>query len=130
MGRKKKDDLTRGLKKYLKVISDIEAEKGVVRVKEIADRLGVSMSSVSTSLKKLSSMGFIDYEKHFFVKFTFKGKSLADKFHYNSKILYRFFVEVLKIDDVTAKKQSDEICIDVFDIIVQRIETYLKNSLW
>ncbi|MFN4245144.1 MAG: metal-dependent transcriptional regulator [Brevinematia bacterium] len=130
MGRKSKDNLTRGLKKYLKVIFDIESEKGVVRVKDIADRLGISMSSVSTSLKKLSNMGYVDYEKHFFVKFTFKGKTLADKFHYNFTILSRFFIEVLKIDEATARKQSDDICVDVFDIVVQRIETYLKNSLW
>lgn len=130
MPRKKDDNLTRGLKKYLKVISDIELEKGIVRVKDIADRLNVSMSSVSTSLKKLSKMGYVDYEKHFFVKFTFKGKMIADKFHTNATILYRFFVNVLKIDEATAKLQADEICIDMLDIIIQRIENYLKNSLW
>lgn len=130
MGRKKDEGITRGLKKYLKVISDIEAEKGIVRVKEIADRLGVSMSSVSTSLKKLSSMGYLDYEKHFFVKFTVKGKSLADKFHYNSKTIYMFLVDVLKVDEETAKLQADEICIDMFDKVIERMETYIKNNLW
>lgn len=130
MPRKKENSLTRGLKKYLKVISDIELEKGVVRVKDIASRLNVSMSSVSASLKKLAKMGYIDYEKHFFVKFTFKGKMIADKFHTNATILYRFFVNVLKIDEATAKLQADEICIDVFDVVVQRIESYLKNNLW
>lgn len=129
MPRKVEDQLTRGLKKYLKVISDIEVEKGVVRVKEIADRLGVSMSSVSTSLKKLSNLGYIDYEKHFFVRFTFKGKALADKFHYNSTLLYRFFVDVLKVDEKTAKLQADEISVDVFDDVIQKLELYLNTRV-
>ncbi|MCX8029638.1 MAG: metal-dependent transcriptional regulator [Brevinematales bacterium] len=129
MAKKVNEELTRSLKKYLKVISDIELERGIVRVKEIAKRMNVSMSSVSTSLKKLTNLGYIDYEKHFFVKFTFKGKALADKFHYNSTILYRFLIDVLKVDENTARIQADEICVDIIDDVMSKLEEYLNTRI-
>jgi len=122
-------EITRGLKKYLKVILDIENSKGIVRVKDISTKLGISMASVSSTLKKLKDMGYIDYEKYDFVRFTLKGKELADKFYYNFSILYRFFVEVLKVDSDTAMRQADEICIDMLDEVINKMENYLMSNL-
>ncbi|MEN2997821.1 MAG: metal-dependent transcriptional regulator [Brevinematia bacterium] len=130
MSRKKDGEISRGLKKYLKAISEIEAEKGIVRVSDIANKLNVSMSSVSSSLRKLSSMGYVNYEKHFFVRFTVKGKSLADRLHYNFTILYRFLVDILKVDEATARQQADEICTDTYDVVVQKIDHYLRSNPW
>jgi DtxR family Mn-dependent transcriptional regulator len=122
-------EITRGLKKYLKVILDIENSKGIVRVKDISTKLGISMASVSSTLKKLKDMGYIDYEKYDFVRFTLKGKKLADKFYYNFSILYRFLVEVLKVDSDAAMRQADEICIDVLDEVINKMENYLMSNL-
>jgi DtxR family Mn-dependent transcriptional regulator len=122
-------EITRGLKKYLKVILDIENSKGIVRVKDISTKLGISMASVSSTLKKLKDMGYIDYEKYDFVRFNLKGKELADKFYYNFSVLYRFFVEVLKVDSDTAMRQADEICIDVLDEVINKMENYLISNL-
>lgn len=121
------EELTRTLKRYLKVISDIESEKGVVRIRDISKKLGVSMSSVATSLKRLHKLGYVSYEKHSFVKFTVKGKMIADKLDYNSKVLYRFFVDVLKVDSEIAHKQVYAICVDVFDEVIQKIEGFLNR---
>ncbi len=121
-------EITRGLKKYLKVILDIENSKGIVRVKDISTKLGISMASVSSALKKLRDMGYIDYEKYDFVRFTLKGKELADKFYYNFSVLYRFFVEVLKVDNDTALKQAEEICVDMLDNVINKMEDYLLNN--
>ncbi|MGC8964195.1 MAG: metal-dependent transcriptional regulator [Brevinematia bacterium] len=120
-------ELTRTLKRYLKVIFDIESEKGIVRVKDISDRLSISMSSVSSSLKKLHELGYISYEKRAFVKFTVKGRVVADKLDYNSKVLFRFLVDVLKVDRDIAVKQSDIICVDIFDEVLRSIERFMSK---
>ncbi|MGB9622143.1 MAG: metal-dependent transcriptional regulator [Brevinematia bacterium] len=120
-------ELTRTLKRYLKVIFDIESEKGIVRVKDISDRLSISMSSVSSSLKKLHELGYISYEKRTFVKFTVKGRVVADKLDYNSKVLFRFLVDVLKVDRDIAVKQSDIICVDIFDEVLRSIERFMSK---
>ncbi|MGC8766085.1 MAG: metal-dependent transcriptional regulator [Brevinematia bacterium] len=120
-------ELTRTLKRYLKVIFDIESEKGIVRVKDISDRLSISMSSVSSSLRKLHELGYISYEKRTFVKFTVKGRVVADKLDYNSKVLFRFLVDVLKVDRDIAVKQSDIICVDIFDEVLRSIERFMSK---
>jgi DtxR family Mn-dependent transcriptional regulator len=126
---RKSGEITRILKKYLKVILDIENSKGIVRVKDISSQLGVSMASVSSMLKKLNEMGYINYEKYDFVRFTIKGKGLADKFYYNFNVIYKFLVNVLEVDKDTALKQSDEICIDVSDEVINKMENYMLRNL-
>lgn len=126
--RKKRENnrrlkITKGLKKYLRIMSEIETENGRIRVKDIANRLGVSMPSVSASLKKLSRMGYIEYEKYLSVRLTPEGKAIADRLRHNEGVLYRFFVDVLKVDAKTAKTQANEVCDDILDPIIQKIET-------
>ena len=62
--------LTSAMEDYLEAIYHLEQERRIARVRDIADRLGVKMSSVSSALKSLGSRGFIRYDPHQFITLT------------------------------------------------------------
>lgn len=55
--------LTSVMEDYLETIFNLEIDKKVVRVKDIAGRLKVKMPSVTSMLKTLSERGLVNYEK-------------------------------------------------------------------
>ncbi|MEA1901135.1 MAG: metal-dependent transcriptional regulator [Thermodesulfobacteriota bacterium] len=75
---KNKDDiskkpLTPAMEDYLEAIFNLGKEKRVVRVKDIAKRLGVKMPTVTSMLNTLSKRELIDYEKYEYLELTKKG---------------------------------------------------------
>jgi DtxR family Mn-dependent transcriptional regulator len=72
--------LTSAMEDYLEAIYHLEQERRIARVRDIAERLGVKMSSVSSALKSLGSRGH--------------------------EILKRFLARVLKIDDSAAEDNA------------------------
>lgn len=58
-----KKSLTPAMEDYLEAIFDLDKEKRVVRVKEIARRMNVKMPSVSSILNTLNYRGLVIYDK-------------------------------------------------------------------
>ena len=67
--------LTPAMENYLEAIFNLGKEKRVVRVKDIAKRLGVKMPTVTNMLKTLSGRGLIEYEKYEYLELTKNGWS-------------------------------------------------------
>jgi len=65
------------MENYLEAIFNLAKEKRVVRVRDIAKRLGVKMPTVSNMLKTLSDKGLIDYEKYEYLELTGKGSGIG-----------------------------------------------------
>ena len=65
--------LTSAMEDYLEVIYHLEQESRIARVRDIAKRLGVKMSSVSSALKILGTRDLIRYDPHQFITLTDKG---------------------------------------------------------
>ncbi|NCC25592.1 MAG: metal-dependent transcriptional regulator [Deltaproteobacteria bacterium] len=98
--------LTSTMEDYLEAIYDIGNEKRVVRVKDIAEKLGVRMPTVTSMLKTLDSRGLIEYEKYGYIDLTSKGESVGQDIHRKHEILFRFLTGILKIDPVTADEEA------------------------
>jgi DtxR family Mn-dependent transcriptional regulator len=95
---KQRKPLTSVMEDYLEAIFDLGREKRVVRVKDIAKRLGVKMPTVTSMLKNLSQRGLVNYEKYEYVELTQKGASVGREMRRRHETLRRFLTEILKID--------------------------------
>ncbi len=89
---------------YLEAISNLAAEKGVARAKEIADLLGVQRASVTGALRTLRDNGMIHYTPYSNVTLTEQGRREAGKIVRRHQILQRFFREILNVNDTTAEE--------------------------
>jgi DtxR family Mn-dependent transcriptional regulator len=92
---------------YLEAIFDLDQEKKVVRVKDIARRLDVKMPTVTSMLKTLSKRGLVHYEKYEYVELTRDGSAVGQEMRRRHGILYRFLTNILKID---ARVADEEAC--------------------
>ena len=98
--------LTSVMEDYLEAIFDLDKEKKVVRVKDIAKRLDVKMPTVTSMLKNLSKRRLVHYEKYEYVELTDKGSEVGGEVHRKHMILRRFLTDVLNIDLNTADKEA------------------------
>lgn len=91
---------------YIEVICDIERENRVARVKDIADRRGVSSSSVSIILNQLRKKNLIEHEHYSHVTLTEKGRKLASMLERRHQAIKNFFIDVLGLSEEVAEKDA------------------------
>jgi DtxR family Mn-dependent transcriptional regulator len=93
-----KNPITPTMEDYLEAIFNLAKEKRIVRVRDIAKRLGVKMPTVTSMLKTLSDKGLIDYEKYEYLELTGKGSDVGNNIDQTHQIFRRFLTDILKID--------------------------------
>ena len=91
---------------YIEVIRDLENENKVARVKDIADRRGVSRSSVSIILNQLLKKDLIAHEQYGHVSLSQKGRRLANDLERRHQAIKEFLVKVLGVSDENAEKDA------------------------
>ena len=99
--------LSASLEDYLEAIADLSQEEGHAHSKEIAQRLGVKMPSVTEALRQLVDMGYIIYNVHYPVQLTATGKTVAMEILTRHRVLTRFFIEILGL---SPDKAADTAC--------------------
>ena len=97
---------TRAMEDYLEAIFNLGKEKRMVRVKDIAKRLGVRMPTVTSMLKALNERKFIDYEKYEYIEITDKGASVGEEIHRRHRVLRSFLTDILNINPETADEEA------------------------
>jgi len=98
--------ITESMENYLGVILDLQEKNTVARAGDSADRLGVQRGSVTGLLKKLKSLGMINYRPYSFITLIPKGKRLARDVAHRHATLKDFLVNVLRIDPETAEQTA------------------------
>lgn len=98
--------LTRSLEDYLEAIYLLQKEVGKVRVKDLANRLSVKLSSVSEAVGRLSELGLVEHELYGSISLTEDGIERAKHVYHRHMVLLKFFCEVLGIDREEAEKDS------------------------
>jgi DtxR family Mn-dependent transcriptional regulator len=111
---------------YLKVIHGLIEENKVARVKDIADRLGVTKSSVSGALKSLSDKKLIDYDPYSFVTLTPKGERVASELLNKYRILTDFLVNVLSVPEEVAEENACRMEHVVDNFVLERLVQFLR----
>ncbi|MBC2711826.1 MAG: metal-dependent transcriptional regulator [Desulfosarcina sp.] len=98
--------LTSVMEDYLEAIYDLDKEKRVVRVKDIAKRMDVKMPTVSSMLKTLNGRGLVYYEKYEYVELTKEGAAVGKEMRRRHEVLFKFLTEILKIEFKTADEEA------------------------
>jgi DtxR family Mn-dependent transcriptional regulator len=91
---------------YLQAVASLKRDKGYARVGDIADRLGVSKSGVTSMLRSLAGRGLVDHERYGCVELTDSGRSLAHRTEANRHLLTVFFRDVLGVSEDVALEDA------------------------
>jgi DtxR family transcriptional regulator, Mn-dependent transcriptional regulator len=98
--------LTASQEDYLEAIYHISAEKSAAKPKDVARKLGVRPSSVTTALRNLAAMGVINYAPYDLVTLTPLGREVAEEIVYRHDSLKNFLVKVLGVDSGEADEAA------------------------
>jgi len=98
--------LTPNMEMYLKTIYEIGGDGAPPRVKAIADRLGVTMPSVSGAVDTLQHRGLVQHDPYGAVRLTRKGTRVARDVKERNDLLYRFLLDVLQLPEAIASRDA------------------------
>ncbi len=97
------EELTSNMEDYLEVILNLQEERKVARVKDVAQRLKVKMPSVTGAMKGLAEKGLVNYERYSYLTLTEAGEKIAREIGERHKTFYSFLNNVLELDPQTAE---------------------------
>ena len=134
MRRGRKKEITPHLEDYLVAIYEITKEKPqkqqVARVSQIARKLGVSLPSVTNAMKRLSELGYVDYERYNVIALTQKGLKRAMEKESIQANFKDFFMNIMGLEKTTAEKLARSFSHYIDDKIRERFDRFyeiLKN---
>lgn len=124
-------EVTHSMAHYLQAVAALKTEKGFAKVGEIADRLGVSKSGVTSMMRALQSRGYVDHERYGCVELTPTGRKLAERTESNRRVLSVFLSEILGAPEDVAQEDacmiehlvSPEVMIELL-----RFTSFLRSS--
>jgi DtxR family Mn-dependent transcriptional regulator len=99
-------EVSHSMAHYLQAVAGLKREKGYARVGDIAQRLGVSKSGVTSMLRSLQARGLVDHERYGCVELTPPGLQLAERTESNRQVLSIFFREILGVAETTAEEDA------------------------
>ncbi len=111
---------------YLEAIAVLRGEEKVARVNGMSRRLGVTMPSVTSALKKLSDRGLVIHEKYGYVSLTDEGNKLAQDVLRRHRALARFFCEALGVDKRTGEEDACRIEHVISPVSMDRLTKFLE----
>jgi DtxR family Mn-dependent transcriptional regulator len=111
---------------YLEAIAKLGERNKAVRVKQLSERLGVKMPSVTSALKKLSEQELVEHERYGHVKLTHAGRKLARDVIGRHEALTRFFGQALGIDGKTAEEDACKIEHVISSLSMERLAKFVE----
>ncbi|TAL35001.1 MAG: metal-dependent transcriptional regulator [Spirochaetes bacterium] len=131
-------ELSPNMEDYLERIALLATRQRVVRVKDIAKSLEITMPSVSAALARLREKGLIESEKYEYIELTPQGKELADRVYRKHSFLADFFHTVLRMDRNAADSEacklehhlSPEACRQIFRLVEFHRDQAGSESGW
>ena len=98
--------LSPSMEDYLEAIFELDKRKRAVRVKDVAEKLSVTMPSVNGALKILESQGLVKHEKYDYIELTKTGELHASKISSRHHVICTFLKEFLGVDSDTAEQDA------------------------
>ena len=103
----RKINLSASLEDYLEAIASLKKDKGIVRVKDIGQMLGVRNSSVVSALNSLAKYNLVEHERYGYVELTLEGSRRAKDIQRRHDTICKFLTNILKIEPKIA---ADDAC--------------------
>ena len=120
-------DLSASLQDYLEAILCLVTASGVARVKEIAARLGVNKSSVTSALHTLAERDLIEYEPYGYVTLTRVGNDLAEQVAWRHTVVREFLTGVLGIASPLADETACKMEHALPPVVVARLKEFCER---
>ena len=112
---------------YLRGLYILEERKGQIKSIDLANYLNVSKPSVSEMLRNLNKEGMVAYKKYSKIKFTGKGKKIAEKLTSKHRLIELFLKNVLKINSTNVHEEAHRLEHAFSDESIGRMRRMLGN---
>ena len=112
---------------YLRGIYHLMEDNKEVKSVELADYLNITKPSVSQMLQELDKEGLIDYKKYSRLKFTDKGRKIAEKVTFKHRIIETFLKSMLKINSTEIHEEAHRLEHAFSDKSINRLRKMLGN---
>jgi len=121
--------LSASMEDYLEAIFEIDKCKRVVRVRDVAHKLGVTMPSVNGALKNLEAKGLIRHQKYEYIELTRDGESEASKISESHRTIFRFLKDILGVDKATAEQDACKIEHVLSPCTLERLSVFIDKYM-
>ncbi len=111
---------------YLKTIFEITSDGEQQRVKLIAQRLGVTMPSVTGAIENLQFKELVEHTPYGDVKLTQKGRRIARQVRERNDLIFRFLRDVLTLPATTASRDACVLEHVVSSKTLDRMSSFLR----
>ncbi|MET1085818.1 MAG: metal-dependent transcriptional regulator [Arthrobacter sp.] len=119
-------DLTASAQDHLKLIWSVTEWSGTtVTIGLIAERLGLSASTVSGAVRKLADQGLVSHERYGSVELTAAGREHAVAMVRRHRLLETFLVEILGYAWDEVHREAEALEHAVSDTLISRIDALL-----
>ncbi len=98
--------LSPSMEDYLKTIYALDRERGYVRVKDIAEKMDITMPSVSGAIKNLEKQDLVYHQRYDLVGITPKGSKVAEDICSRHRVVKDFLSQILGLDAEIAEKDA------------------------
>lgn len=120
-------EMTENLEDYIYDIFEILKTAPIARIKDIAKKRDVKLSSVVIAAKSLAEKGLINYQKYGYITLTEKGLEVAREIENKKKILYKFLTEILNVSHEAAIKDVHKMEHDLSEETIQKMILFTKK---
>ena len=103
-------------------------DKGVARVSDIRDMLGVKTPSVTGAMKSLAEAGYVRHQPYSGIELTAKGRRAAEDVKKRHAILSRFLRQVLGVNPKTADMDACKMEHAVSRETLEKLHAYLHKQ--
>lgn len=112
---------------YLRGLYILEEKKGYIKSIDLAHYLNVSKPSVSGMARELNKGGLVSYKKYSKLKFTAKGRRIAQKLTSKHRLIELFLKNMLKVNSKNVHEEANRLEHAFSDESVQRLRKLLGN---
>lgn len=120
--------ISSALEDYLETILELFEKEGTVRVTDVAEKLRIAKPTVSQTINKLKSQGFIKQESYGPILLTSTGTRYALKVRSRHSLIRQFLIEGLGVDNETAEKDACLMEHIVSPVTIERIREFLAKK--
>jgi len=121
------EKLSENMEMYLKTIYQLAEQKGSAKATDIAAIMKVRLASVTNALRKLSKLGYIQYEPYSSVYLTSQGKEKAKDVLHNFQVLHDFLTKVLEVEPELAQSEACEMEHHISPPVLEKLVRFMKS---
>ena len=114
---------------YLEAIYVLSKEDEHVRMSDVAKHLSVSKPSVNKAINLLQEKGYLTHQHYGSILLTEEGRTLAKKVHERHKVIKRFFVDILKVEETIAEDEACKVEHCIGEDTLEKLKEFVNRVL-